>query len=128
MATSGMAASSPPLLQLIAPADHASVKNPVALIIETPGDMKKLTMGGTGQMSGMSSMAGMDAAVHLHIVVDGTTAMPSSDQLTALGNHRYRYTLAPLKSGSHTVKVFWADDKTHEPVGAVHTATYTVTQ
>ena len=127
MAPSGMTASSPPPLQLVAPADHASVKNPVALIIETSGDMKKLTMG-TGQMNGMSSMAGMDAAVHLHIVVDGTTAMPSSDQLTALGNHRYRYTLAPLKSGSHTVKVFWADDKTHEPVGAVHTATYTVTQ
>ena len=119
MAPSGMTASSPPPLQLIAPADHASVKNPVALIIETSGDMKKVTMGGTGQMGGMSSMAGMDAAVHLHIVVDGTTAMPSSDQLTAL---------APLKSGSHTVKVFWADDKTHEPVGAVHTATYTVTQ
>jgi methionine-rich copper-binding protein CopC len=53
MAPSGMTASSPPPFQLIAPADHASVKNPVALIIETSGDMKKLTMGGTGQMGGI---------------------------------------------------------------------------
>ena len=123
---SGMTSSSLPPLQLVAPMDHGSVKNPVAVVVETPGDIKKLTMDG-GLMSGMGSMGAGDAGVHLHILVDGATSMPSSDQLKALGNHRYEYTLARLSPGAHTVKVFWADSKTHQPVGAVHAATCTVT-
>lgn len=126
LAPSGTAASSLPPLQLIAPADHSTVTNPVAIVVETPGDMKKLTMGGAGQMSGMGTMAG--PGVHLHILVDGVATMPSSDQLTALGNHRYQYTLALLSPGTHTVKVFWADNKTHQPIGPVHAATCIVTQ
>ncbi|HLW60609.1 MAG TPA: copper resistance CopC family protein [bacterium] len=119
-----------PALQLVAPADHSTVKNPVALIVETPGDIKKLTMGSmtTGQTSGGGGMAGMAPGVHLHILVDGVVTMPSSDQLTPAGTHRYQYMLAPLSPGPHTVKVFWADNKTHQPVGPVHAATCTVTQ
>ncbi len=123
----GKMSSSLPPLRLIAPMDHGSVTNPVALVIETPGDIKKLTTGGT-EMSGMSSMGAGDAPVHLHILVDGVTSMPSSDQLKALGNNRYQYTLAPLSSGPHTIKVFWADNKTHQPAGPVRTATCTVRQ
>jgi methionine-rich copper-binding protein CopC len=117
--------SSLPPLQIIAPVDHGSVTNPVALVIQTPGDIKQLTMGGT-QMSGMGSMGASDARVHLHILVDGATIMPSSEQLKALGNDRYQYTLAPLSPGAHTIKVFWADDKTHQPAGPVRAATCTV--
>jgi methionine-rich copper-binding protein CopC len=117
--TSGTASSSLPPLQLIAPLDRGSVTNPVALVIETPGDIKQLTMGGP-------EMSGMGANVHLHILVDGATAMPSGDQLKALGNNRYQYTLAPLSPGAHTIKVFWADNKTHQPVGPVRAATYSV--
>lgn len=123
MAPSATSASSLPALQLVAPANHGTVKNPVAIVIQTPGDIKKLTMGG---MSSMGGMAG--PGVHLHIIVDSVTIMPRSDQLTAMGNHRYRYLLAPLSRGTHTVKVFWADNKTHDAVGPVHTATFTVTQ
>jgi methionine-rich copper-binding protein CopC len=126
MAPSGMTKPALPPLKLIAPANHATMKNPVDVVIETPGDIKQLTMGGMGQMSGMSGMAG--PGVHLHILVDGVATMPASDQLTALSNHRYQYTLAPLSAGTHTVKVFWADNKTHQAMSAVQTATCTVTQ
>lgn len=126
MAPSGMTKPSLPPLKLVAPASHSSLKNPVALVVETPGDIKELTMGGMGQTSGMSGMAG--PGVHLHILVDGVATMPTSDQLTALGNHRYQYTLAPLSAGTHTVKVFWADNKTHQAMSAVQAATCTVTQ
>jgi len=127
MAPSGMAMAATtaplPALQLIAPVDHGRVKNPVAVVIETPGNIKQLTMGG---MSGMSGMSG--PAVHLHILVDGVTTMPSTDQLTPAGTHRYQYLLAPLSRGTHSVKVFWADNRTHEAVGPMHGATFTVTQ
>lgn len=123
---SGMTKPAPPPLRLIAPVNHATAKNPVALVIETPGDIKQMTMGGTGHMSGMSGMAG--PGVHLHILVDGVVTMPTSDQLTFLGNHRYQCTLAPLSAGSHTVKVFWADNKTHQAIGPVQAATCTVTR
>jgi copper resistance protein C len=126
MAPSGMTTPALPVLKLITPADHATLKNPVAVVVETPGDIKQLTMGDMGQTSGMSSMAG--PGVHLHILVDGIVTMPTSDQLTALGNHRYQYTLAPLSVGTHTVKVFWADNKTHQAMGPVQAATCTVSQ
>jgi methionine-rich copper-binding protein CopC len=122
MAPSGTAASSLPALNLVGPADHSTVKNPVAVVIETPGDIKTLTM------DGMGGMGGAGPKVHLHIVVDGVANMPSSDQLTAAGSHRYQYVLAPLSRGTHTVKVIWADNKTHDAVGPVHAATFTVSQ
>jgi methionine-rich copper-binding protein CopC len=126
MAPPGMTKPSLPPLKLVAPASQGTLKNPVAIVVETPGDIKQLTMGGMGQMSGMSGMG--DTGVHLHILVDGVASMPTSDQLMALGNHRYQYTLAPLSAGTHTVKVFWADNKTHQPLGPVQAATCTVTQ
>lgn len=126
MAPTGMTTPALPPLKLVAPPNHAIMKNPVAVVIETSGDIKQLTMGGTGQMSGMSGMAGPN--VHLHILVDGVVTMPTSDQLTALGNHRYKYTVAPLSAGSHTVRVFWGDNRTHQPMGSVQAATCTVTQ
>jgi len=125
MAPSGVAAPSLPALQLIAPGDHSTLKNPVAIVVQTPGDIKKLTMGGGGQMSGMGGMAA--PGVHLHIVVDGVATMPTSDQLTAAGTHRYQYVLAPLSAGTHMVKVFWAENNSHQALGPVHAATFTVT-
>ena len=123
---SGKTSSLPPL-QHIAPVDHGGVTNPVALAIQTPGDIKQLTMGGT-KMSGMGSMGATDARVHLHILVDGATIMPSGEQLKALGNNRYQYTLTLLSQGAHTIKIFWADNKTHQPAGPVREATCIVRQ
>jgi methionine-rich copper-binding protein CopC len=114
-----------PPLRLIAPAGRAQVKNPVAVVIETSGDISRLTMGHA--MAPMGTAAGMGPRVHLHIVVDGTAYMPAADQLTKLGPGRYQYVLPKLAAGAHTVKVFWADNSTHAPAGGVESATYTVT-
>src|SRR5579864_5390797 len=70
MAPSGTPASSLPALKLVGPADHSTVKNPVAVVIETPGDIKTLTMDGMGGMGGMSG-----PKVHLHIMIDGVANM-----------------------------------------------------
>src|SRR5262249_31545809 len=117
MAPSVMTKPSLPPLRLIAPANRATMKNPVAVVVETPGDMKQLTMGGMSGMPGMES-----PGAHLHILVDGAVMMPTGDQLKALGNHRYQYTMASLPACPRTITVLWADNKTHRPMGPVQTA------
>jgi methionine-rich copper-binding protein CopC len=110
-----------PPLQLITPANGAQIKNPMALVVETSGDIDHLTMGG-----GMAGMSGMGPGIHLHIVVDSQAFMPPASKLTKVGPSRYQYVVGPLSSGTHTIKVFWADNKTHEAVGPVHTAKCTI--
>lgn len=125
MAPMGATASLPPL-RLIAPAGRAQVKNPVAVVIETSADISQVTMGTSmSSMSGMGSSHGT-APVHLHIIVDGTAYMPAASELTKVGSSRYEYRLPKLAAGTHTMKVFWADNKTHAPSGAVQAVTYTV--
>ncbi|TMI91046.1 MAG: hypothetical protein E6H00_05000 [Bacillati bacterium ANGP1] len=114
------AAGLPPL-HLIAPANNPRLRNPVALIIETPGDISRLTLGG-----GMAGMSRMGPRVHLHVVVDNATFMPWAKQLTRVGSHRYRFELPSLSTGTHTIKVYWGDNTTHRPAGAVHTAHCTI--
>ncbi|HYM90095.1 MAG TPA: hypothetical protein VEW91_00500, partial [bacterium] len=77
---------------------------------------------------GMGSTGGMDSGVHLHIVLDGATLMPSKDQLTAGKPHQYKYTLPTLKAGPHTMKVYWADNKTHDARGPIHAAAFTCSE
>ena len=116
-----------PPLRLIGPAGRAQVKNPVAVVIETSVDISQVTMGTSmSSMNGMGLSSSMSAPVHLHIVVDGTAYMPAANQLTKVGPSRYEYRLPKLAAGAHTMKVFWADNKTHAPAGGVQTVTYTV--
>lgn len=111
-----------PALHLIAPANGGRVKNPVTVVVETPADIDRFTMGG-----GMAGMSGMGEGVHLHILVDGRAFMPTATQLTKVGPSRYQYGVGSFSAGTHTIKVFWADNKKHEAVGPVHTATCTIT-
>lgn len=117
MPPSGAHAGPLPSLLLLAPANHARLHNPVSVMIETPSDISLVTMGPK-----MTTGPG----VHLHIVVDGVVTMPASDQLVASGTHRYTYELSPLKAGTHTIEVYWADNQTHAPVGGTQTATIVV--
>ena len=112
-----------PPLHLISPVSAATVKNPVALVVETPGDISQLTMGGN-----MGSMSNMGSQVHLHVLADSVVIMPTAKQLTKVGPNRYQLQLPTMSPGTHTIKVYWADNKTHEPVSAVQTATCTITQ
>jgi len=118
-----------PPLHLISPTGAATVKNPVALVMETPGDISQLTMGGNmGSMGGMGSMSNMGPQVHLHVLADSVVIMPTAKQLTKVGVNRYQLQLPTMSPGTHTIKVYWADNKTHEPVSAVQMATCTITQ
>lgn len=115
----GAAANLPPL-RLIAPTSHAQLRNPIAVVIETPGDISQLTM--STSMSGMA-MGG----VHLHITVDGKVFMPATQQMKKVAASRYSYQLSgKLSAGTHTIKVFWADDKTHATAGTPQAVTFTV--
>jgi len=121
----GTTAMAPPPLHLIAPASRAQLKNPVVLLIETAGDMSQLTMGKS--MTPMSGMASTGPQVHLHVAVDGKVFMPTTDQVKKVAPSRYEYSVpARLAAGTHTIKVFWVDDKTHEPAGAPQTVTFTI--
>jgi hypothetical protein len=108
-----------PPIRVTAPASRAVANHRVVLTLETPADVTQYTMGG------MAAMEGMGPGVHLHIVVDtATTLMPTGDQVATVADHRYRYTLPSLSAGSHMVKVFWADNKTHAARGPVQTVRY----
>ncbi len=121
MTPPGPTVSLPPL-RLVAPANHASVKNPAVLVIETPGDISRMTMGNS-----MAGMSGMGSQVHLHINVDSMMIMPTAKQLTKVGPNRYELPLPSMSPGTHTIKVYWANDKTHTPAGHVQTVMCTVT-
>jgi hypothetical protein len=54
--------------------------------------------------------------------------MPTGEQVTKAGEHRYKYALPTLSAGSHTVKAFWADNKTHAARGSVQSVTFTCSQ
>ena len=112
-----------PPLSIVSPVTDARVKNPVSLVLETTGDLAKLTM---GEGMNVGGAGGMGPSVHLHMVVDTHILMPVVSQFANAGKNRYRYTLSRLSSGQHTIKVYWADDKTHESVGPIHTVTFTV--
>lgn len=118
----GATASLPPL-RLVAPANHARVKNPAHLVIETPGDISQLTLG-----DGMAGMSGMGPQVHLHVEADSMMIMPTAKQLTKVGPNRYELPLPALSPGTHIIKVYWADGKTHKPAGHIQTTTCTIAQ
>ena len=86
--------------------------------------MAHLATGGMSMDTG--SMSGMGPGVHLHIVIDDHLLMPTASQLVKVGTDRYRYTFGPLSPGPHTIKAYWAANKTHKPVGAIQTVTCTV--
>jgi len=117
--TGSMSSQTPvvPPLAIVSPAAHATVSNPLMVVIDTTGDITMLTMGSDMTMSGMGPN------VHLHIVVDSLVMMPAAVQLVKLGSNRYGYKLGRLAAGAHTITVFWADNKTHQPVGPVHSVT-----
>ena len=113
-------AAEPPPLYIVSPSAHSHVANPVSVVVQTTGNMAHLTMGGAMEMGNAS---GAGSGMHLHIAVDGKDLMPAAGQLVNAGKNLYRYTLAPLTPGAHTIRVYWADNKTHRPVGPIRSVT-----
>jgi hypothetical protein len=86
-----------PALSIAAPAAGAHVRNPVTVVIDTPGNITDLTMGAMSGSS-MSSMSGPQ--LRLHIVVDGHEYMPTAMQLSKVGPDRYKYCCRSLRPDS----------------------------
>jgi hypothetical protein len=87
-----------PPLSIRLPEDGAVVGTQLALVFETPGDMRKLTM------------SAPVVGVHLHVAVDDTVLMPTAEQLIRLGAQRYLFLFdLPVRPGVHRLSVYWAD-------------------
>ncbi len=73
----------------------------------------------------VASTMGTSMRNHLHIDLDKKVAMPAMKQLVKVGANRYQYDLGQAAPGSHTIRVYWADEK-HKPVGSVQVVVITV--
>jgi methionine-rich copper-binding protein CopC len=124
MASPGMQMSLPPL-KIISPANGATVSSPVLLVFETTADLSKMTMGATGS-GDMPNMQGSKPMTHLHADLDKRVMMPAMKQIKMLGEHRYQLDLGSAGPGKHTVRLYWADNKTHKTMGMVHSVSITV--
>lgn len=93
-----------PPLRILMPSDGARVGKQLAMIFETSGDMRRLTM------------SSQTVRTHLHVEVDSKSLMPSNEQLIRLGHHRYLFVFdLPVNIGPHTLKVYWSDGA-HRPI------------
>jgi len=110
MASPAMPASLPPL-KIVSPAAGATVASPVDIVFETTADLSKMTVGDMTRMQG----------THLHADLDGKITMPEMKQIKVLSDHRYQLSLGKAAAGRHTVRLYWGDNKTHKPFGAVQT-------
>jgi hypothetical protein len=102
-----------PVLKVVSPGNGAVVKNPVVVVFETPADLTMMTMS-------------MSTAAHLHIDLDKRMTMPSMKMITKVAVNRYRYSFGTAAAGAHTLRVYWADAKTHKPMGMFQTIVFTV--
>lgn len=94
----GAAATEVPALRIVMPAEGSKIGAQMALVFETPGDLRRLTMSAPA------------VGTHLHIEAEGISLMPVNDQLIRLGGNRYLFVFdLPAKPGPQTLKVFWAD-------------------
>lgn len=93
-----------PALRILMPEAGATVGKQLAMVLETPGDLGKLTMGAP------------QAGLHLHVEADEAVLMPVSEQLIPLGNNRYVYIFdLPVAAGPHKLRVYWSD-KNHRTI------------
>jgi len=94
----GAAATEVPALRILLPAEGSRIGTQMALVFETPGDLRRLTM------------SAPVVGTHLHIEAEGISLMPVNDQLIRLGGDQYLFVFdLPAKPGPQTLKVFWAD-------------------
>lgn len=132
VARAGAALELPPL-RLVSPKNGATIANPVTVVFETPADLSKMTMGAPGGKATHETQAakhgqGMEAmpTVHLHVDLDRRVTMPTMKHLTKVGPHRYRLVLGDTSPGRHTIRLYWGENKTHNPVGRIIKVSVTV--
>lgn len=103
-----------PPLALVTPTNGATVSGPVIVIFQTPADLSKMTMG-----------AHVKEGPHVHVDLDKRVTMPTIKQLTKVGTDRYQYTLGKVRSGKHSIRLYWAN-RNHKPLGPIQTVSINV--
>ena len=87
-----------PPLRILMPEPGDVVGKQLALVFETPGNLKELTM------------SAPVIGVHLHIQCDDVALMPTIQQLIHLGKDRYLFLFdLPATPGVKTLRVYWSD-------------------
>lgn len=109
------AAEPVPVLELLEPADGATVTQPFDLVFDAGAALRP---GAGGWEAG---------GRHLHLGLDGGELMPAAAEIRPAGGTRYAWTLSGLAPGAHTLRLFWSD-AAHRPLaeGASRTVTVTV--
>lgn len=116
MSSTRMTDTSLPSLRIVSPVPGATVASPIVVVFETTADLSKMTVGEMTKMPGP----------HLHADLDKRVVMPEMKQIKLLGAHRYQLGLGRAAAGSHTIRLYWGDNKTHKPMGMVQMITVTV--
>jgi hypothetical protein len=96
-AKAGGATEVPPL-RILYPQPGAKVGTQLAIVFETPGDMRRLTMSAAA------------IGTHLHIETDGISLMPVESQLIRLGEGHYVFVFdLPVQPGDRELRLYWSD-------------------
>lgn len=99
------AASQPATLTLLAPADGATVPNPLELELRVPARLRAGPMGWEAD------------GFHLHAAIDDRELMAAPGQVQPLGGDRYRWTIPGVPAGRRRVRLFWSGADHAEVVG-----------
>jgi hypothetical protein len=96
-AASKQAKSLLPGLRILMPAAGDVLGTQVGIVIETPADLAKWTMGSA------------PVGTHLHVQIDDTTLMPAAKDFVRMGRNRYLFLFdMPAAPGAHTLRVYWS--------------------
>jgi hypothetical protein len=115
MPKAGGAPARLPPLKILMPENGATIGTRMAIVIQTPADLSKMTMGAPVM------------GTHLHIEARDVSMMPSREQLVRLGPDRYVFLFdVPAKPGENTLRVYWADAQHRTVPDSVQQVTVTV--
>ena len=104
-----------PPLKILMPENRDNVGSTLGVVFETPADLAAMTMGAA------------KVGVHLTVDLEGTTLMPTRQQLITLGKNRYLFLFdLPAKPGPNTIKLYWSDAQHRTMTETVQMVTVTV--
>lgn len=114
-ANTGPATAVAPPLEIVMPGEGDVIGSQVAVVIQTPADLGALTM------------SAREVGVHLHVILQEVSLMPTREQLIDLGRNRYLFLFdLPAKPGKNRIEVNWADAQHRVMPDSVRSVTVTV--
>lgn len=100
----GGAGSGPvPGLGIVQPAPGAAVSGPFGVVFRSEQELRQMPTGW-----------GADS-LHLHILIDGQSYMPSPTDIQRQPDGSYRWSVPALPPGEHSLRLFWSGPD-HRPI------------